>query len=81
MARGLSAKRLSIDAVDLLHDPFRPLNGRSNQGFGPGAWLGIEEVFGRLQVAGHQDSGDNREYTFASLFHQGSVSYSLFVRL
>ena len=31
--------------------------------------IDVDEVFGRLQVAGYQDSGDNREHTIASLFH------------
>src|SRR5271167_3479238 len=70
-----------IDAVDFLHDPLGPLNSCSNQGFRPRAWLGIKEIFGRLQMTRHQDSGDNREHSFAALVHERSVSYSLFVRL
>ena len=38
-------------------------------------------IVGRLQMTGHQDTSDNREHSFATLVHERSVSYSLFVRL
>src|SRR5271157_5707919 len=72
---------LSVHAVDFLHDSLGPLNGRCNQRFRPRARLRIEEIFRRLQMAGHQYPRHDRENSFASLVHGGSVSYSLFVRL
>src|SRR6516164_5402394 len=47
---------LTINAVNLLHDPLGPLNRRSNQRFCSWTRLRIEEVFRRLQMAGHQYS-------------------------
>ena len=79
--RAIESCFLSIDAIDFLHDPLGPLNSRSNQRFRPRARLRIEEIFRRLQMAGHQDSRHNREHSFATLVHERSVSYSLFVRL
>ena len=67
---------LTINTVDLLHNPVRPLYRRGDQGFGPWTGLGIKEVFSRSQMAGHRNSGDNREHTIASLFHEGSESNS-----
>src|SRR5271157_2724538 len=72
---------LSIDAVDLLHDPLSPLNGRGNERLCSWAWLGIKRIFGRLQMTRNQDSRHDRDHAFASLVHECSVSYSLFVRL
>ena len=72
---------LTINAVDLLHNPLRPLYGRGHQGFGPWAGLGIKEVFSRLQVSGHQDSGYNREHTIASLFHEAAYHLRLLFAL
>jgi hypothetical protein len=69
-----------IDAIDFPHDPLRPLNSRSNQGFRPRTWLGIKEILGRLQMTCHEDSSHNREHSFATLVHAGIVSYSLFIR-
>src|SRR5271166_3878837 len=71
----------SIDAVDFLHDLLGPLNGRGNERLCSWAWLGVKEIFGRLQMTRHQDSSYNREHSFATLVHERSVSYSLFVRL
>ena len=71
----------SIYTIDFLHDPLGPLNSCSNQGFRPRAWLGIKEIFCRLQMTRHQDSSHNREHSFATFFHDGSLSYSLFIRL
>ena len=76
-----SEPSLTIDAIDFLHDPLGPLNGRGNERLRSWAWFGIEEIFGRLQMTRHQDSSHNREHSFATLVHERSVSYSLFVRL
>ena len=70
----------SIYTIDFLHDLLGPLNSRCNQRLRPRAWLRIEEIFRRLQMAGHQDSRHDREHSFASLVHERSVSYSLFLR-
>src|SRR5271157_3993439 len=76
-----SSDLLSIDTVDLLHDPLGPLNGRGDERLCSWAWLGIKEIFRRFQMTSHQDSSHNREHSFAPLVHDRSVSYSLFVRL
>ena len=57
------------------------MNGRGNERLCSWAWLGVKEIFGRLQMTRHQDSSYNREHSFATLVHERSVSYSLFVRL
>ena len=80
LAPTASSASLPIDAIDFLHDPLSPLNSRCNQGLRPRAWLRIEEIFRSLQMAGHQDSRHDRDHSFASLVHRGSVSYSLFLR-
>ena len=56
-------------AIDLLHDLLSPLNGSAYQTLRPGAWLGVEQVFSRLQMAGYQDSSHDCEYPFAPLVH------------
>src|SRR5271157_1313058 len=74
-------RTLVLDTIDLLHDPLGPLNSRGNERLCSWAWLGIKEIFCRLQMTRHQDSSHNREHSFATLVHERSVSYSLFVRL
>ena len=44
---------LPINAINLLHDPFSPLNSSTYQGFRPRAWLGIEEILSCFQMTGH----------------------------
>ena len=81
LAQTPSSASLPIDAIDFLHDLLGPLNRSGNQRLRPRAWLGIEEILGRLQMTGHQNSSHNREHSFAPLVHERSVSYSLFIRL
>jgi len=72
---------LTINAVNLLHDPLGPLNRRSNQRFCSWTRLRIEEVFRRLQMAGHQYSCHDREHSFASFVHARQLSIFAFSSL
>ena len=47
------AASLPVDAVDFLHDLLGPLNGRGNERLCSWTWLGIKEIFGRLQMTRH----------------------------
>jgi len=47
------------DVVDLLHDPFCPLNRGGDHGGGSRTLPGVEEIIGGSQVTSHEDSGDD----------------------
>src|SRR5271155_1648318 len=70
------------DVVNLLHDPFCPLNRSGDHGGGSRTLPGVEEIVGGSQVTSHEDSRHNRQDSFSALFHKGdTVLYSPFVRL
>jgi len=76
-----NAVLLPINAINLPHDPFSPLNGSTNQGFRPRARLGIEEILRCFQMTGNQDPGYDREHSFASFVHARQLSIFAFSSL
>ena len=67
-----------VNVVYLPHDPLGPLNRSGNHGFGPGAWLRIEEIVGTLQVTRPRISAHCVDLllatTYDASFHTSEVS-------
>ena len=62
----LYARGCGEDVVDLLHDPFCPLNCSRDQGGGSRALPGVEEIIGGSQVTSYEDSRDDRQDSFSA---------------
>src|SRR5271154_3215797 len=51
------------DVVNLLHDPFCPLNCSGDHGGGSRTLPGVEEIVGGSQVTSREDSRHNRQHS------------------
>jgi hypothetical protein len=81
-ARSGSRPLFGEDVVNLVHDPFCPLNRSRDHGGGSRTLPGVEEIIGGSQVTSHEDTRHNRQDSFSAFIHKGdTVSYSPFVRL
>ena len=61
--------------VNLPHDRLRPLNRSGNYGFGPGARLVVEQVFGSLQVSSYLGAGQNCQRLQSSSIEEVRKTY------
>ena len=73
--------RRSKDTINFLHNAVGPLHGGCNHCFRLRAPPIVEQVFGRLEMTGDQNPSDDCQHTFASLFREGILALSPFVRL
>src|SRR5438445_9138287 len=59
----------SKDVINFPHYPVGPLDGSGNHCLRLRAPTIVEQVFGRLEMTGDQNPGDNCQHAFASLIH------------
>ena len=65
-ARSGSRPLFGEDVVNLLHDPFCPLNRSGDHGGGSRTLPGVEEIIGGSQVTSYEDSRDDRQDSFSA---------------
>jgi hypothetical protein len=56
--------------VNFPHYPLCPLHGGDDHATGARAIARVEQIIGRLEVTGNQDSRNNGDYAFAAFIHE-----------